>query len=383
VTTALDPVDLIAGAEADAGQPIAAPERLTPHLARYLEALSADVPLTPTGAAIQHQKIHGLLVNRARMDADLRAHPEIRDETILPPIVIVGLPRTGSTKLLRMLAEEPELASIPYWWLTNPAPVGPRDPDGRDPRIAIAELGVARLKDAFPDFIAAHPTEAQAPDEEVFALDMTFQSLAGAITLPAPRYQHEVLHQPHDETYDYLRLLLQYRQWQFPEQRDRPLVLKSPVHLAYLPLLLACFPGATIVHCHRDAAVSVPSLCRLFETVWAMCATEIDPRAIGEWVVELWAEVAALSVRHRAGAPSNTTVIDIGFDEIVDRPLDAVTRVLAAHGIERTGVQPVSERWHETPTQRYGPHAYSLERYALDADAVRAQFADYSRLAPL
>lgn len=375
---------LFEAAEAEAGGPLADRDALAAHVQRYVDALVEEVGLSPTGTMIQQQKIHRLLVNRARFDADLARHPEILDEKIADPVVIVGLPRTGTTKLMWLLGEDPRYAVLPQWWLSNPAPFGPADrgPAGSpDPRVTLAREAIGMLRQMFPAMAAAHPVEAEAPDEDAYLQELTFQATAQALTIPAPRYQAAMRRHPQDEAYDYLHRILQYHQWQYPDTRGRPLVLKTPVHLGYLPLLLRHFERATVVHCHRDVAVSIPSLCRLFEAMWMMSTDDLDCREVGEWVVEHWADAAMASVEHRARIASRATVLDVGFEEIVHRPETVLRRVHEAHAMPGSSSAVVAPEANELPEKRYGKHEYSLQRYELDAGELHRRFAAYTALA--
>lgn len=163
--------------------------------------------LNDLGTASQAQDILRLLVNRLGFTRDLREHPEILDEELVPPIVILGLPRTGTSKLQRTIASDPGMQRLEVRRLLNPAPM-PGDPQTR---ISLGEQFEAMLRQA-PEFMARHPMEAHEPDEDLWLMELTFDAPVASHRLHLPNHRKWIADRQ-ASAYAYMRTLLQYLQW--------------------------------------------------------------------------------------------------------------------------------------------------------------------------
>src|SRR5690242_9807682 len=158
--TALEPRKLVEDAVVEASLDDFGDDQFVEPLTNWLRALRCEAQLTELGTAMWSSTIRGFLVNRLRFQDDVKRYPEILDEVIEPPIVIVGLPRTGTTKLQRMLSSDPGVQKLALWRMMNPAPLSGWTRNGADPRVALADEHLRMLVQQFPDFMAAHPTQA-------------------------------------------------------------------------------------------------------------------------------------------------------------------------------------------------------------------------------
>ena len=232
---------------------------------RLVKGINEELPFNAMGEMVFKADTHRLLVNRLRVEQDLKRHPEILDEDVTDPIVILGLVRTGTTKLQRMLSMDPQVQKLHFWKTQNPAPFPNAEPSKPDPRIAAAHLAVDMLQQIAPDFMSAHPTMAEDADEDLLMMPMTFETLMLYMLNPSRQYYEWIKQRRLHHTYRYLARLLKYLQWQDGGKRGRPWVLKTPVHIGNLDALLEVFPKATLMHCHRDVTEVMPSFCRLEE----------------------------------------------------------------------------------------------------------------------
>ncbi|WP_281783691.1 sulfotransferase family protein [Sinimarinibacterium flocculans] len=337
--------------------------------------------LNATGVEALQGMALGALINRLRFHEDLRRHPEILDEQIEPPFVIVGLPRSGTTKLHRMVAVDPRLQSLCAWQIMNPAPFpGGVDAGGCDPRIAAARQVDEMLHAMCPDLLAGHPMQAEEVDEESsFLMEMTFDWILTAMRWDTPRYQAWVESRSPLPVYRHLRRMLQYLQWQNPERRGRPYVLKSPVHPPYLDVLLDVFPGATVVHMHREPRESVASFMRLAELPRRLHYDDIDLRALGSWVLELLGSQTRRNLSLRDAIGARATIVDLAFRDVVSSPLDAIGQAYAARGWmlpQEVGATMLDwERRH--PADRFGKFRYDLRDYGVAPGQIDEVFAEY------
>lgn len=213
-------------------------------LRRLLAALDGEAELHEQGRAIQFERIVGILCNRLRTEEAIRRHPEILDERIENPIVIVGLMRTGTTMLHRMSASDPRLFALLWYESRHPAPFLGADPGGPDPRILDAEREVEAMLGASPDLIAAHPMDAHAPDEEIMLVEHSFLSTNPYAFCNIPGFARWRETQDLLPGYRLLERLLRFLQWQ---KRKRGAsaerwILKTPFHLLHMDQLLRSFP---------------------------------------------------------------------------------------------------------------------------------------------
>ncbi len=351
-------------------------------LGKFLSGATEEGALNATGTAIIEDTVTRFLVNRLRFEADLKRHPEILGEPIAPPVIIMGLPRTGTTKLHRMLAVDQRFQSLRTWQIMNPAPFpGGTGTDGRDPRIAAAEQADAMVDATVPELMAGHPIRAEDVDEEfVTLMEMNFDYLLLAMRLEAPKFEAWVRTRPVLPNYRYLRRCLQYLQWQ-TGNAGKPYLLKSPLHLSALDALLEVFPGATLVHCHRDPAAAATSFMRLSELARGLCYDRVDPHALGTWVLTLLGEQVQRNLQQRAALGQHLKIIDVAFRDIARDPFAAIDRIYAERG---DTVAPETRNamlaWEKThPADRFGKFSYNMAQYGKTPKDYESAFSTYLR----
>ena len=217
---------------------------------------------------MQRERTVNVLATRARVESWFHRHPEIADEHIGAPLVVCGLPRTGTTMLHRVIAEDPEFDSAKWYETRFPAPFDgwdPCAPDAPDERIAVAKEEVRMTLELAPELMAIHPFDATSPDEEIMLLEQSFYSAVPDSYCRLPSYAEWVDAQDQMPGYRYLLRMLQFLQWQHRQRGGvRPRwTLKSPHHLHYLRELFTLFPDATVVQTHREPEQIVPSICSM------------------------------------------------------------------------------------------------------------------------
>lgn len=347
-------------------------------MGRLIEALRTEARLTAAGLEALRAQFVGALVTRLRLRDVIARHPRIRQERIRGPLLITGLPRTGTTKLQRVLGANPDLQSLPLWKILDPVP--PVEPVDPDPRIAAAEAHVAGIKAAFPEFFAGHPMVATEPDEEDFLLEQSFRSSVAYTSARIPSYQAWILDQNVESTYHWLRMILQVVQWGDGSREDRTWLLKGPSHLARLDEVFTVFPGTVIVHCHRDPVRVIPSICAVVEGLRRFYTDRIDRDEVGRFAVDLYAGYMARYLRDRdRWAASGKRFLDVGFADIVDDIEATAGQVCRFAGVPYSAAASAATRgWdRDNPPHKHGKHHYSLEQYGLRAEEIQAAFADY------
>ena len=203
------------------------------------------------GVLQQHTFILGLLKNRLLIEDLVRRHPEILDEQIDAPIIICGLPRTGTTHLHNLMSADPALRSLPYWESLEPV-LAERErppPGAPDPRLERTAMALSFLDAALPYFNRMHEMTVEHTHEEIQLLAIDFSTMLFETTAPMPLWRDDYLARDQRPSYAYLLKVLKVLQWLRGGTRW---VLKSPQHLEQFPALVETFPDATFVVTHRD-----------------------------------------------------------------------------------------------------------------------------------
>lgn len=342
------------------------------------EALDTQARLSDTGRYVLQQKIVGQLANRLRIEDWFSRHPEVANEALPPPVVIVGLPRTGTTKLHRLLACDPAFHWMAFWESQFPVPFENESLEQPSERIAQAHAMVDMMTEAMPKLTAIHPMDADAADEEVMLTEHSFLSAFNAYA-DIPGYMSWLDRQDQTPVYEYLRRMLQFLQWQ---KRKRGIVaerwvLKAPHHLLRMDTLLRVFPGALVVQTHRDPLQSIPSIASFIHTLWCIYSDDADPAAAGRSWSELMNRALLHTMRVRQSAPAQ--FLDVRFEDTVRRPLAVARRIYAFIGRElKPEVETAMARWlaSDAETHKAG-HDYSAAQFGLSDEGLRADFAAY------
>lgn len=340
-----------------------------------------EVALNAFGRITQRKLLLDLLVQRLRVQALIRARPGILDERIERPIVIAGLPRTGTTHLFNLVAQHPGLRSLPYWESLEPIP-GPKDspaPGRPDPRIARCARALDFMHRVMPLFPAMHEFEPEVPHEEVQLQMAEFATQLFEASLGAPesysRWYAATDQTPH---YAYLRRMLQVCQHL---RGGRRWILKSPQHLENLEVLFATFPDAYVVQTHRDPVRIVASLATMiaYGNRFQQRRDAIDPQRIGRhWAarIEAWLHH---SIDARAALPPER-VFDVRFHEFMKDDVGTATRLLAWAGepVDAVARERIAGFAARNVRGKHGAIAYPLEDVGLDAADLRRRFRFYS-----
>jgi Sulfotransferase family len=349
-------------------------------------SVNEEADFSTEGQQLARERFLRLLVNRLRVQADIAQHPEILEQVILPPAVIVSLPRTGSTKLHRLLWQGGDFLGMMMWQGYNVAPFPGSAAGAEDPRIADAARFLSWRESRHAGIRAAHNAEAQLLEEEVYLVEYSFTYWSPFGYYPMASYVKWVREADHDHVYAYLRVLLQYLQWQHHRNAPpRTWILKTPPHFGRERDLVRHFPGAKVIALHRDLREAVPSLISLACAMrHQYTADPPDKRVMAAWAME---EVRDMVDRHigwrDAQAPG--TVLDLGYADVLDHELDVARRVYAFCGLElRPAAAAAMAEWSAHNSQHaHGEHKYDLSGTDITEQDIVARFRDYStRFAP-
>ena len=343
----------------------------------------AGADLNAIGVHILRSGILHSLRMRLRTQEWIRRHPEILDERIAAPVVVVGMMRSGTTLLQRLLAADSRFACAYGWEVVEVAPRLDQGFTGVDPRIAISETREAKSRELAPDLFAIHPMYAREAEEEIVFLADAFLSHVPESGAYLRTYRSWLDEQDFSPAYQYLHRMLQFLQWQ---KRERGLmaerwVLKSPAHLGYLDLLRAQFPDLHVVHMHRDPRTTIASGASLNATLHAMHADTVDLDRVGaQWLQRMgWTNDRAMAVRD-GWADEADRVTDIVFDDAVADQIGQVARVYDAIGLPLTGAaETAMRRWLDQRPREAPRPPYGLANYGLRPEQVDERFTLYNK----
>jgi hypothetical protein len=305
----------------------------------WLDEMDADDQRTGLGRMMMFGDCTRYASNRLLIHDLLQRHPEILDIEIAKPVIVIGLPRSGTTHLVNLLAADTRFRSMPLWEGYEPVP-NPKEPsadanglvDGVDPRWTRCAQAWEAMKTGAPFIAAMHPMEPDHVHEEIELMLPDFASYNLEWVARAPKARDHYL--THDQTphYEYAKTVLQIMQWVRPRERW---VLKSPQHLEQIGPLLSVFPDATIVVTHRDPVAVVQSTITMVTYGARTSYRTPEPH----WYRDYWTERIGMlldaSLRDRDRLPEARTV-DVFFHSYMADEWGTLQRVYDAAGIELT-----------------------------------------------
>lgn len=353
-------------------------------LARLVESIVCEARLTAAGLASWRTRIVGLLAGRLQRQAWIARHPEIEDERVDVRFVVVGFPRTGTTLLQRILAQDPRCAWLAWWECRQPAPPLDWPVDAMrqraDPRIERAQAEVAAMVAANPALAAVHPLDALAPDEDVMLLEQAFQSSTPAGLMHVPGYLRWHLAQDGGATYADHARFLRFLQWQkrMRGEAPAPFVLKAPHHMVHLEQLLERYPGAAIVQTHRDPLQTLPSLASMALELRRLTSDTVHPSECADYALTT-ARCRLERTESVRRANQGRRFIDVWYGDIVRDAIGVIERIYATVGLDLpVDVRAAMRRFvDEHGRDRRPAHGYTLEQFGLDAEAIQREFAAY------
>tara|TARA_B100001540_G_scaffold315841_1_gene344098 strand:+ start:1522 stop:2703 length:1182 start_codon:yes stop_codon:yes gene_type:complete len=375
----LDSEAMLAQARAQTGLGNFGCESFLPAFECLVASLNAQADLNPLGRLLQYQRILNSLQNRLRMEAWIEQYPEILQEQLAPPVCIVGLTRTGTTMLHRILAADKRFHAPLWYEVRNPAPYMNWQPDEPDQRIVEARAEVAALLDANPEIASIHPMDPTGADEEILLLEHSFYSYVPNSFSHVPDYGQFVAEADNTPAYEYLRRQLQFLQWQKRRRGDSAerWLLKAPHHLHFMSTLLRVFPDIQIVATHRDPVVSIPSTASLYYNLWLTGNPHADKHVVGQEVLDVFSRGTRHTMDVRATA--DTQFCDVHFEDTVARPRQVIEKIYAFIAMDLTpqALEAMDRHRDENRRSDRPAHAYTLSEYNYTEKGIRSRFADY------
>ena len=373
--TDLQPDALVAAARAQSGLEDFGGDSYREGLEVFCRAASEEAQLNELGVAAMQGNVVANLVNRLRIVDWAASHPEVREERIDAPLIVIGVFRAGTTLMSYLLDQDRRNRPLLRWETSDPIPPPGPTEHRSGPRVDAVAAATGLMDQINPGFKAIHHEDADGPTECVAVLSQDFKSLLWETIANVPSYGQWLLGTDHRTAYEHHRLTLQVLQSGGVRGRW---ALKSPHHAIALDALTAVFPDAKLVMLHRDPVVVTASVCSLIRSL-SGTFTDADH---GRYINEHWPSVLEQSIARpeafRAAHPEHP-IIDVHYADLVRDPVETVRAMYAAAGDELDGVaaKAMADYVDSHPKGRFGAHGYDLDRLGLDGDALAERFAGY------
>ena len=353
------------------------PDDYLPGLKVLLQSMDYDPHFSELGRRVAWGMVIGVLRGRAQAIASMKANPGFDSAPILSPVVITGVPRTGTTALHRLLAVDPRFQGLQTWLLDSPMPRPPIDTWGEYPeyRTSVAQLEAQYA--AAPDSKAAHFRAAEEVHECCMVLRQSFVSNLWSCGWSAATYDAWWQCQSEEAAYRHFYKCTQLIGMNDP---DRRWLLKNPGHIEHLDLLFAIFPDARVIQTHRDPAKAVPSLVSLLmnlNNVMEGDRSQQRSENLLQREVVKWANAVRKADAVREKHPGQ--VLDVVHADFHARPMETVEQIYTFIGMDIPDDTRVAlaRRIEEKPELQHGVHRYSIADFGMTTEEARAPFGDY------
>jgi len=369
---------ILAAARAKAGLDDFGKGDFRARLAIQCQSIEEDCGLNALGRLGVFANLLRYAENRLRFEDLLRRHPEILETRIERPIIVAGMPRTGTTHLLNLIASDTRLRSLPYWESMEPVPARGEGPgrDGRDPRWTRCNASYQQMAATMPLIVAMHDMPPEHIHEEIELEELDFASYLLEWLCRPPRWRDFYLGLDQRPHYAYMKRVLQALTWL---RGPRRWVLKSPQHLEQLLPLLETFPDATIVITHRDPVSVIRSAITMLGYGDRVRRARVELAGLADYWIDRVEQLLGACLRDRERLPADQ-VIDLPFHDFMADDIGAVGRIYERAGLPMTPAAraELDAFMSANPRGKHGQVVYDLRGdFGLEPADVRKRFADY------
>lgn len=374
----LDPAELLERARNESGlSEFDDPSPMEP-LEVLTRALLSEARLNAGGRYYWSSRLLGILMTRLRARDWFHRHPEIADEPIRAPVIILGLTRTGTTLLHRLIASDARFSAAAFWEARFPVPT--LDDMSGHQRMAAAKAEIDAMLAANPDLASIHPFDPLGADEDILVLDQTLLSNTAETLAHVPSYYHWLRKQDLRPAYRFWYRMLQMLQWQKVQRgaQGERWVLKTPMHLAHVDHILELLPDATFVQTHRDPISTLPSYASMVQGLWKGVSDESDPLEAARESIDTLEHDLARCLEVRDSLPPGK-FIDVDFRDTVRDPVGVVECIYRQIGLPMTELARVQigAYMQRHPREGRPKHTYTLEQFGFTEEEIRRRFREY------
>jgi hypothetical protein len=353
-------------------------DRFREGLRVLLESLNGEANLSDFGRMFAGVSLSNLLVNRLRVTEDIKRNPDILDVKIDKPMIIISLPRTGSTILHKLMAEDPDNRYLATWEANLPSPPPRTETYYTDPRIAQWDELISTSNSVSPGIERMHPVGAALPEECHIMQAMDFQSQLFNYQFDVRSYNLWLEEQDLLPVYKTHRMMLQYLQWRNPRKRW---ILKSVGHIWALKEIYEVYPDAQVIQTHRDPNKAVASLCSLLKIPLAIGTDVVDEKGVAAHWATSWEKGLRKTIEFRdSGVIDDNRIVDVKFDEFMKDPVGMVQKIYNHFNVEYTSQAKrcVEAFMNNNPRDKHGTHTYTLEQFGLDPQDLKSRYQFYT-----
>ena len=366
---------IIAAASARTGLTDIGDRSVLEGLERLLRSYASEARFTERGAQMAHDDLVAYMATRMQIEDWLAGHPELLEAPVEKPLFVFGLPRTGTTLAINLLAADPARRSFLRWEIYEPIPPARPEELHAGRRYAEQQAKCEMALQYMPQIAAIHMEFADSPTECQFLMTTSFCAQVYEAQADIPSYRHWFLHEA-----DYLPAFRFHKRTLQALQHHAKgqWTLKNPWHPLFLDALTEVYPDARLVMTHRDPAEVVGSCCSLIKYVRQIYSDDVDLKGIGESFMDTFRvmidRTRAFKAKHGAGA-----IHDVQYADTVRDPIGTVRKIYDAVGDAFTPAaeQAMQGYMADNPKGKHGKHAYDLAEYGLSKDEVHERFRDY------
>ncbi|MCW1428669.1 sulfotransferase family protein [Novosphingobium sp. JCM 18896] len=353
------------------------PADYLPGLKVFLQSMDYDPRFTEHGHRAAWGQVVHVLKGRAHAVKAMKANPGFDTKPIVSPVVITGVPRTGTTALHRLMAVDPRFQGLQTWLLDSPMPRPPLDTWASYPEFQKSMAVIEARYAAAPQKRAAHHIAAEEVHECCMLLYQSFNSNILSCSWSSATYDAWQRHQDERAAYDYYYKCVQLIGMNDPDKRW---LLKNPGHIENLDLLFAVYPDAKVIQTHRDPAKAIPSLVSLLMNLHPIYEEgRYDQRAENMLVreVDVWSDAVRRCDKVREQHPGQ--VLDVVHADFHRDPMGVLERIYAFidMDIPDDTRAAMAQRIEEKPELARGAHRYSIKDYGMTEEQAREPFGDY------
>jgi hypothetical protein len=339
-----------------------------------LDSYQREADLTPAGSKMNRFFLRGALVARLLSQAAWQQHPEHADVVIDRPIFVTGLPRSGTTALHRLLGADPAHQGLEMWLTEFPRPRPPRDAWNFDPVFRETQARYTAHHEQNPDYTGLHFMSADGLEECWQLLRQSLHSVSYETLAHLPSYAQWLSKQDWGPSYRRHRKNLQLIGL---NDADKRWVLKNPSHLHALDAIMATYPDALVVQCHRPVETIMASMCSLAQNTTAGWSNRFVGATIGEDQMETWSRGLQLFNTERA-KHDPAQFYDVDYADFAADPVGTAAGIYRHFGLPLSDAarQAMADDYAKSKSGPRAPkHAYSLDDYGLSTEGVKARFA--------
>ena len=373
-----DALDLIHEQAASlAGSDDFGPADYLPGLRIILRSVDSDMRMTLSGRELAWGNLLNALASRAYAAKGWKDYPQALKEAIRAPLVVTGVPRTGTTALHKLLSMDSQFQGIPHWLAITPLPRPPREQWSRYPGYQRARQFIKSMFTSVPEFRTAHDIIVDDVDECLEILRQSFVSNRWACTWKAPSYDAWWQTRSERTAYRYYADVLRLIGHGHGDQRW---LLKNPGHISTLDLLFEVFPDARVIHTHRSPLDTVPSISSnmlLSHRMYEGAEADQWAKLLGPREMEKWAD--ALSRAKPVREAHRSQIFDVSHQQFAREPMRVVRELYDYFGLQLSQhtEEKMLARIQDSPERQHGDHRYDLETFGLIKEEIMERYAEY------